>query len=279
MPKGNNISLERKEKMSNKFSPLKWGQMVLPLVAVTALLAAVSVKADIVLEDPWGTRDVTFNTDDTGGWVVGNSYTVSETFTLKDPNWFFTSFTLNPKNVTMMVQSVINNASPSSPAVDLTGPFTGTATWSGKVMIRSGDRIIGGNTANTPNNVQTIGEITYDKASLAAGANEFATSPEYQVDFTDLFGLGISLNADILAGAKVITFDFVLSDISFENNEIRDLNNAGVGNIWEGSINGLVSMTYDTTVSSVPEPASVLLFGLGLAGAALVTSRKRGAKK
>lgn len=266
--------------MAKLFNCVRMGSLVL---AVT-LLMAVSGKADIVLEGLSGSLEHEFGTK----YVVGNSYSFSETFTLADENSSFTSFTLDAEKVNMFVQSVITNGRISKPEIDLSGTFTGLAGWSGEVVVKTSDnRVL--YTTGVKDFSQLFAEMTYNNPMnsnnptlISSGTSGFAETDWLAIDSGDLQNFDINLGADALSGVQDILFDFTLSDIIFDNTDFVHSNAAGNSEYFEASVAGLVSMTYGTVGNSTPatpEPASLLIFGVGMAGAGVAAYRKRRGQK
>jgi len=233
------------------------------LLAVMFLFAA-NARADVVLISSSGNS----GTFEFGGDISGDSYTsVSTTYTLSDPNAYFTSFTLNAEHIKASFEHSVGNFTPPHPGVDASGIYTGTFNWTGNFSVNGTTYYFGG-----PYTEDVTG-VTYQPESLTAGVPGLLTgsTPPGGVNFFNLDNF--YLGPEDLVNINSITIEFVMTGLKFETDLKSDASN--VWSMWSGNIEGAFGVTWTADTPAVPEPATLAVLGLGLAGLAVARRRMK----
>lgn len=297
--------------MSKNKDYLKMGTLAASLVVAVALLMANSVKADVVtiqdsvenapvVDEITGDGDskvvsltgisgegrVTFSTDS----ITGSGYDFSRTYKLNNPDAVFTSFVLDPEAITAALRSRFNNFSNEAPAIGDLNSYTGEIGWAGSLKFSSPTWGIEGERNFTFGDSQEIGtgtpgnpKITYEEVDIEGMPPGFEwvsyQSGLYEIDFEEMPTFGFV--TDDLLGVNELTFEFTISNLFFESSIVdEDWWGANWYDSWAGIVSGAFYVGWEASPeTSTPEPASLLLFGLGTAGAGVVAYRKRKGKK
>ncbi len=118
---------------------------------------------------------------------------------------------------------------------------------------------------------------TGDFTSLTYGT----TGTIYDFDFDSISSAGFTL-------WTIGDFTFTLENLTVDDQSVSDLDLSGTGylsyldyedtyGVWNFSANTVTGQTFSwsSTTSAVPEPATMLLFGIGLAGISSMSRRKQ----
>ena len=234
----------------------------IPLILAIGFLIATNARADVVmLNDPSGNDTFKFGTDS----VSGKEYTfASMTYTLADPNSVFTSFVFDAGKIEASFRSFYNNFDPdlTFPGVDASGTYDGAFTWTGGFTVNGTTYSFGG-----PHS-ESITGITYNPDQVMGGIPGGGVSGSYGANFSGFETF--TLNEEDLAGLNSITVAFVMTGLGFDT----DFNpGAGIAQGWVGSIKGDFDVSWTSKAVAIPEPATLAVVGLGLAGLGLVRRR------
>jgi hypothetical protein len=237
----------------------------IPLVLAIGFLIAANARADVVLLSGLGGESkFTFGTNN----VSGNEYTfASITYTLSDPNSVFTSFVFDAGKIDASVRAFYNNMDVPDftfPEVDASGTYNGVFTWTGSFTVNGVTHSFGGPYS------EGITGITYTPDYVPGGLPGGGVSGSYNADFS---GFSVfRLDEEDLAGLNSITVAFVMTGLGFDT----DFNpGAGIAQGWTGMIDGSFDVSWTSSEAAIPEPATIAVVGLGLAGLGLVRRRMK----
>ncbi|GHT26405.1 hypothetical protein FACS18942_03810 [Planctomycetales bacterium] len=222
-------------------------------IAVLLAVAAVSqspLKADVVLSTPSGVYNTTasVNTDQ------GNGTSWSETFTLANPDSSFTSLSLDaPLDYTFT-----GKAAPSFAVTQ--GTFAGTINWSAYISVDG--EIVKSFTQNDDVQIIFDGSTEDGPYFTAALVQPITGNVGYEFDINPLLLAGKnSVEVTFTLNPAVWTFEGMTQGIWYQSNTV---------------MTGPISVSWNSESGSpTPEPATLLIFGLGIAGAGVAVYRRK----
>jgi hypothetical protein len=90
---------------------------------------------------------------------------------------------------------------------------------------------------------------------------------------SSFFSGSLSFNDTQLSG--IVTAYASMDDLFFQINPLFTVNFSGLGFLTMNDVNGLTQRQFTVAPVATPEPATLLLLGSGLAGAAALRQRRR----
>ncbi|GHT36721.1 hypothetical protein FACS189427_08810 [Planctomycetales bacterium] len=239
-------------------------------LTLAVLLFTATAQADITLSQPNGSYNWQFdftNADGAKGSETGYLFSeLSQTFRLTDADAYFTSFTIDINAIADIWFT--NYAGPE--VRDLPIPDDFTASIAAELFINGqyvGD--LGYATSNSlvfnPNNL------------IYFGGNDVVTTwdPTGEVSLNKSFDIDLSPFGE--TNELTLTWTVIYSDFTdiFEN--AKNPNDYCMSAYWD--FDGAFNISYTTeggsSISPTPEPASMLIFGLGTLAAGAFTVRRR----
>ena len=235
----------------------------IPLMLAIAFLFVANTRADFVpMDGKEGNAAFTFGISN----IVGNEYNfASTTYTLTDPNSVFASFELNTTTLETAFRAIVNNFPPAFPGVDLSGEYNGAFTWNGKFTVNGQTYSLGGPYT------ESVTGITYNPPGLTGGTFQYAESQLFYADFSTV---SLMLTEADFGEVNSLTIAFHMSDFVFDAIWTQPAN---IMKGWQGSVDGTfgISWTSREVDAAIPEPATLAVMGLGLAGLGIARRRMK----
>ncbi|MCL2743046.1 MAG: PEP-CTERM sorting domain-containing protein [Planctomycetaceae bacterium] len=256
----------------------------LAIVAVLLFVVAVPVKAEVVLlgsetigadslaaSGTWsGTFGSSLVWDEDEDSYTGNvgdygDFVLNFNFSLQDANAMFTSFRVNLDPIFEVASQVYRHGAGS---MSFDNPYEANIKWGAELLIN-------GQLYENYSNIANSYDLYYEPEEIP----RYASARSQVVYHSDPSIGEISFDADTLALYNVgsnLVFSLVFSGISISVDGLP-VNNIAPSSI--SSVTGDVEVSWNSAPSVTPEPASMLIVGIGLAGAGAVAYRRRRAKK